>query len=43
MSEEPLGVGALQERLGHSPFISLLNLTVLSADPEKQQLVMRAV
>ena len=42
MSNEPLGVEALQERLGQSPFISLLNLTVLSADPAKQQLVMRA-
>jgi len=43
MSDEPLGVEALQKRLGQSPFISLLNLTVLSADPVKQQqLVMRA-
>ena len=42
MSDEPLGKEALQERLGQSPFISLLNLTVLSADPVKQQLVMRA-
>src|SRR5437660_11957606 len=42
MSNEPLGVEALQERLGQSPFISLLNLTVLSADAAKQQLVMRA-
>jgi uncharacterized protein (TIGR00369 family) len=42
MSDEPLGKEALQERLGQSPFISLLNLTVLNADPAKQQLVMRA-
>ena len=42
MSDEPLGKEVLQERLGQSPFISLLNLTVLSADPVKQQLVMRA-
>jgi uncharacterized protein (TIGR00369 family) len=42
MSDELLGKEVLQERLGHSPFISLLNLTVLSADPVKQQLVMRA-
>ena len=42
MSDEPLSVDALQERLGQSPFISLLNLTVVSADPAKQQLVMRA-
>lgn len=42
MSDEPLGKEALQERLGQSPFISLLNLTVVSADPLKQQLVMRA-
>jgi uncharacterized protein (TIGR00369 family) len=42
MSDEPLGKEALQERLGQSPFISLLNLTVPNADPAKQQLVMRA-
>jgi hypothetical protein len=42
MNGQPLGVEALQERLGLSPFISLLNLTVLSADPAKQQLVIRA-
>src|SRR2546430_10740613 len=42
MSNEPLGVEALQERLGQSPFISLLNLTVLSADAAKQEVVMRA-
>lgn len=42
MSDEPLGKEVLQERLGQSPFISQLNLTVLDADPVKQQLVMRA-
>jgi uncharacterized protein (TIGR00369 family) len=42
VSEEPLSAEALQERLGHSPFISFLNLTVLSAEPVKQQVVMRA-
>ena len=43
MSDLPLGKEEIQQRLGHSAFIELLNLTVLSADPEKQQLVMRAV
>jgi hypothetical protein len=33
MSDEPLGKEALQERLGQSPFISLLNLTVVSDRP----------
>ena len=42
MSDQPLGKDEIQERLGHSPFIERLNLTVLSADPAKQQLVMRA-
>ena len=42
MSDQPHGKDEIQERLGHSPFIELLNLTVLSADPAKQQLVMRA-
>ena len=32
----------IQERLSHSPFIELLNLTVLAADPASQQLVVRA-
>jgi uncharacterized protein (TIGR00369 family) len=40
MSDEPLAKEAL--RLGQSPSISLLNPTVLSADPAKRQLVMRA-
>lgn len=30
----------IQERLAGSPFISFLNLTVVSADPEKQEVVM---
>ena len=42
MSEEPLSAEVLQERLGHSPFIGFLNLTVLSAEPAKEQVVMRA-
>lgn len=42
LSIEPLGIEEIQARLGHSPFIALLNLTVLSADPVKQELVMRA-
>jgi uncharacterized protein (TIGR00369 family) len=42
MSDLPLSTGEIQERLGQSAFIELLNLTVLSADPVKQQLVMRA-
>jgi uncharacterized protein (TIGR00369 family) len=42
VSDQPLTREEIQERLGHSPFIELLNLTVLSADAAKQQLVMRA-
>jgi uncharacterized protein (TIGR00369 family) len=42
VSEEPLSAEVLQERLGHSPFIGFLNLTVLSAEPVKQEVVMRA-
>ncbi|MGC2201778.1 MAG: PaaI family thioesterase [Stellaceae bacterium] len=42
MSPTPLAKEELQERLGHSPFISFLNLTVLSAHPEKEQLLIRA-
>ena len=42
MSEEPLSAELLQERLGNSPFIGFLNLTVLSAEPVKQEVVMRA-
>jgi uncharacterized protein (TIGR00369 family) len=32
----------LQERLAHSTFIDFMGLTVLSADPAKQEVVMRA-
>jgi len=42
MSETPLTKDEIQERLGHSPFIALLNLAVLEADPARQQLVVRA-
>ena len=42
MSDTPLTKEELQHRLTHSAFIDSLNLTVLSADPEKQQVVMRA-
>jgi uncharacterized protein (TIGR00369 family) len=38
----PLSREQLQERLVHSAFIDFLNLTVLSAEPEKQQVTMRA-
>jgi Alcohol dehydrogenase GroES-like domain len=38
----PDGVDFAQERLGHSPFIELLNLTVLKADATGQRLVVRA-
>ncbi len=42
MSSQPLSKDELQQRLGHSVFIDFLKLTVLSADPEKEQVVMRA-
>jgi len=42
MTGPPLGKDELQQRLGHSAFIDFLNLTVLSADPEKEEVVMRA-
>ena len=42
MTTPPLGKDELQQRLGHSAFIDFLNLTVVSADPEKEQVVMRA-
>ena len=41
MSIEPLGVEALQERLSHSTFIDFMGLTVLSADPATETVVMR--
>jgi uncharacterized protein (TIGR00369 family) len=42
MTTPPLGKDELQQRLGHSAFIDFLNLTVVSADPEKEEVVMRA-
>jgi len=42
MSTTPIGVEQLQERLAHSTFIDFMGLTVISADPEKQEVVMRA-
>ena len=42
MSTPPLGKEELQQRLAQSAFIDFLNLTVLTADPEKEQVVMRA-
>jgi uncharacterized protein (TIGR00369 family) len=42
VSDTHLTKEQLQQRLTHSAFIDSLNLTVLTADPEKQQVVMRA-
>jgi uncharacterized protein (TIGR00369 family) len=42
MSETPLGKEELQQRLAHSAFIDSLHLAVVSADPDKEQVVMRA-
>ena len=42
MTTPPLSKDELQQRLTHSAFIDFLNLTVLTADPDKQQVVMRA-
>ncbi|MFI4986059.1 MAG: PaaI family thioesterase [Alphaproteobacteria bacterium] len=41
MSAGPLSREELQERLKRSPFIAFLGLEVVSADPEKQEVVMR--
>ena len=41
MSDEPLNREQIQERLRHSPFNVLLDLEVVTADPEKQEVVMR--
>jgi uncharacterized protein (TIGR00369 family) len=38
----PLSAEQLQERLAHSTFIDFMGLTVISADPAKQEVVMRA-
>src|SRR5205814_5146795 len=42
VSDIPLTKEQLQQRLTHSAFIDSLNLSVQSAEPEKQQVVMRA-
>jgi uncharacterized protein (TIGR00369 family) len=42
VTDQPLTKEEIQDRLGHSPFIELLNLTVLEADAAGQRLVMRA-
>jgi uncharacterized protein (TIGR00369 family) len=42
MTGPPLGKDELQERLAHSAFIDFLNLGVVSADPERGEVVMRA-
>jgi len=41
MNNGPLNREQLQERLLHSPFNTLLDLEVVTADPEKQEVVMR--
>jgi len=41
MSDGPLNRQQIQERLLHSPFNALLDLEVVTADPEKQEVVMR--
>ena len=41
MSAEPLNKEQLQERLLASPFNAFLDLEVVTADPEKQEVVMR--
>jgi uncharacterized protein (TIGR00369 family) len=41
-TEPPLSKEELQARLAHSAFIDFLNLTVLTADPDNGQVVMRA-
>jgi len=42
MSVVPLSPAELQERLAHSTFIEFMGLTVVSADPATQEVVMRA-
>ena len=42
MSAVPLSVAELQRRLDESAFIAFLGLTVVSADPAAQEVVMRA-
>lgn len=43
MSAAPLSREQLQERLAHSAFIDFLGLDVLSADPVREEVVMRLV
>ena len=42
MSVAPLSSPELQKRLAHSTFIDFMGLVVVSADPAKQEVVMRA-
>ncbi len=42
MSATPLSSAELQARLAHSSFIDFMGLVVVSADAEKQEVVMRA-
>ncbi len=42
MSATPLSSAELQARLAHSTFIDFMGLIVVSADAEKQEVVMRA-
>ena len=42
MKDSPLTKDELQARLAHSAFIDSLHLEVVAADPEKQQVAMRA-
>ena len=41
MSDGPLNRQQIQERLLQSPFNALLDLEVVTADPQKQEVVMR--
>lgn len=41
MSDGPLNTQQIQERLLQSPFNALLDLEVMNADPQKQEVVMR--
>jgi len=41
MSDGPLNRQQIQERLLHSPFNAFLNLEVVTADPEKREVVVR--
>jgi uncharacterized protein (TIGR00369 family) len=43
MSETlPLSADRVQQMLAHSPFIEFLNLEVISVDPQREEIVMRA-